>query len=100
MELLHDPQKKFYYMSRQSKDDVLIFKNFDSKKDVVLHVSCDHTCFTQSFFDSGRAIADYTIDAPFLHPHATGYRQARRIIEALAFIFTYPRVLPSHEAGQ
>ena len=34
MYLLHDPQKKFYYMSRQSKDDVLNFKNFDSKKDV------------------------------------------------------------------
>jgi hypothetical protein len=34
MYLQHDSKQKFYYMSKQSKDDVLIFKNFDSERDV------------------------------------------------------------------
>ena len=34
MYLMHNPQQQFYYMSKQSKNDVLIFKNFDSKKGV------------------------------------------------------------------
>lgn len=32
--LMHNPAQRFYYMSQQSKNDVLIFKNFDSKSDV------------------------------------------------------------------
>ena len=30
MYLMHNSQQKFYYMSRQSKNEVLMFKNFDS----------------------------------------------------------------------
>lgn len=32
--LMHNPAQRFYYMSKQSKNEVLIFKNFDSKPDV------------------------------------------------------------------
>ncbi len=32
--LMHNPRQRFYYMSKQSKDDVLIFKNFDSQRGI------------------------------------------------------------------
>ena len=32
--LMRNPNQKFFYMSKQSKDEVLIFKNFDSKSEV------------------------------------------------------------------
>lgn len=32
--MMHNPAQRFYYMSKQSKNEVLIFKNFDSKPDV------------------------------------------------------------------
>lgn len=31
MYLMRNPKHRFYYMSKQRKDDVLIFKNFDSE---------------------------------------------------------------------
>lgn len=34
MYLMHNAKHKFYYMSKQSKNDVLIFKNFDSDQNV------------------------------------------------------------------
>jgi hypothetical protein len=34
MYLQYHENQQFYFMSKQSKDDVLIFKNFDSRKDV------------------------------------------------------------------
>lgn len=34
MYLMRNSRHKFYYMSKQSKDDVLIFKNFDSSPNV------------------------------------------------------------------
>jgi len=34
MYLKYNPEQRFYYMSKQSKEDVLIFKNFDSSRDV------------------------------------------------------------------
>lgn len=32
MYLKHNAQQKFYFMSKQTKDEVLIFKNFDSER--------------------------------------------------------------------
>ena len=32
--LQHNPKQCFYYMSKQGKDDVLIFKQFDSQRDI------------------------------------------------------------------
>lgn len=32
--LMRNPNQRFFYMSKQSKDEVLIFKNFDSKPEV------------------------------------------------------------------
>ncbi|KAE9378879.1 hypothetical protein N431DRAFT_460204 [Stipitochalara longipes BDJ] len=39
--LKHNSSQKFYYMNGQRKDEVLIFKNFDSKKGV--KCKCDYT---------------------------------------------------------
>lgn len=34
MYLQHKDKQQFYFMSKQSRDDVLIFKNFDSQRNV------------------------------------------------------------------
>jgi hypothetical protein len=34
MYVKHNPNQKFYYMSDQTKEDVLMFKNFDSDRTV------------------------------------------------------------------
>jgi hypothetical protein len=34
MYLQHNPAQKFYYLDNQTKDEVLIFKNFDSARNV------------------------------------------------------------------
>ena len=34
MYLRHNPQQQFYYMSKQGRDDVLIFKQFDSQRNI------------------------------------------------------------------
>lgn len=34
MYLQHNPEQRFYYMSKQGKDDVLIFKQFDSQGNI------------------------------------------------------------------
>ncbi|CZR52359.1 uncharacterized protein PAC_02236 [Phialocephala subalpina] len=41
MYLQHHESQQFYFMSKQSKDDVLIFKNFDSRKDVAANCKSD-----------------------------------------------------------
>ena len=41
MYLMHNSRQRFYYMSQQSKHDVLIFKNFDSKSDVSASRKCN-----------------------------------------------------------
>lgn len=70
MYLMHNQQQRFYYMSEQSKNDVLIFKNFDSKKGVG---------------------ASYAPHASFLHPNLDVDAIPRRSIEVRAFIFTFPK---------
>ncbi|KAL8834254.1 MAG: hypothetical protein Q9170_003841 [Blastenia crenularia] len=70
MYLMYDPQQRFYYMSRQSKNDVLIFKNFDSKRGV------SATCAPH---------------ASFLHPNTDADVIPRESIEVRAFVFTYPQ---------
>ena len=34
MYLQHNPEQRFYYMSKQGRDDVLIFKQFDSLRNI------------------------------------------------------------------
>jgi len=41
MYLQYNENQQFYFMSKQSKDDVLIFKNFDSQKDVAAPCKSD-----------------------------------------------------------
>lgn len=67
--LMRNPAQRFYYMSKQSKNEVLIFKNFDSKPDVG---------------------AKYAPHASFCHPHATINTPPRESIEVRAFVFTFP----------
>ncbi|MCJ1467360.1 hypothetical protein MMC07_005984 [Pseudocyphellaria aurata] len=69
MYLMHNPGQKFYYMCKQSKSEVLIFKNFDSRFDVE---------------------AKYAPHASFHHPHATINTPPRESIEVRAFVFTFP----------
>lgn len=33
--LMRNPNQRFFYMSKQCQDEVLIFKNFDSKSEVI-----------------------------------------------------------------
>ncbi|KAH8596649.1 methyltransferase CmcJ [Bisporella sp. PMI_857] len=68
MYLMHNPQQRFYYMSNQSKDDVLIFKNFDSSPEVA---------------------AAYAPHASFLHPNCPKDATPRQSIEVRALVFTY-----------
>ncbi|MCJ1424315.1 hypothetical protein MMC29_002202 [Sticta canariensis] len=67
--MMHNSAQRFYYMSKQSKNEVLIFKNFDSKSDVE---------------------AKYAPHASFLHPYATVNTPPRESIEVRAFVFTFP----------
>ena len=42
MYLQHNPGQRFYYMSKQGKDDVLIFKQFDSQRNIP--GKCSYKC--------------------------------------------------------
>ncbi|KAK1779918.1 hypothetical protein QBC45DRAFT_464573 [Copromyces sp. CBS 386.78] len=44
---LYDEGMKWYYLNRQTKDEVLLFKTFDSKEEVKARC-CPHTSFKQS----------------------------------------------------
>ncbi|KAL9609701.1 MAG: hypothetical protein Q9167_005551 [Letrouitia subvulpina] len=79
MYLMPDPQQQFYYMSKQSKNDVLIFKNFDSKRDV------------DAPSNKHRLLIDEIVapHASFLHPDATADATPRESIEVRALVFTY-----------
>lgn len=44
MYLKHNNQQRFYYMSRQTKDEVLLFKNFDSADSVDATCKDDLSC--------------------------------------------------------
>jgi hypothetical protein len=39
--LMRNSEQRFYYMSKQSKQEVLIFKNFDSEKGVGARCMCN-----------------------------------------------------------
>lgn len=69
--LLHSEQQKFYYLSSQTKDEPLMIKIFDSKRDV--RATCSpHTSFTHRQIPSG-------VDP-------------RRSIEVRALVFTRPKM--------
>ncbi|MCJ1393440.1 hypothetical protein MMC18_006315 [Xylographa bjoerkii] len=70
MYLMRNPAQEFYYMSKQSQNDVLIFKNFDSRRDIK---------------------AKYAPHASFHHPEAAIDAAPRESIEVRAFVFTYPK---------
>jgi len=46
MYLKHNPNQRFYYMSNQTKEDVLMFKNFDS----------DRSMLAQCMWDPGKGM--------------------------------------------
>ena len=51
MYLKHNQSQRFYYMSSQSKNDVLIFKNFDSRRGVKGKCKLKlHTIYGMSLF--------------------------------------------------
>ncbi len=86
MYLMPEENQKFYYMSRQNKEDVLIFKNFDSSPDV--RARCKYT-------NRGVTLDLKLIDivaphASFQHPKATKDAVPRKSIEVRAFVFTHP----------
>ncbi|KIY02876.1 uncharacterized protein Z520_01341 [Fonsecaea multimorphosa CBS 102226] len=75
MYLQHNERQKFFYMSRQTRDEILIFKNFDSAEGVAA------TCAPH---------------ASFLDPAVPPAFIPRQSIEVRALVFTYP---PHHESG-
>jgi hypothetical protein len=44
MYLKHNPNQRFYYMSNQTNEDVLMFKNFDSDKSISAKCETMNTC--------------------------------------------------------
>ncbi|PVH88849.1 methyltransferase CmcJ [Cadophora sp. DSE1049] len=62
-------EQKFYYMSKQGKDDVLLFKQFDSRRNI-----------------KGK----FAPHASFKNPTAAADATPRQSIEVRAFVFTYP----------
>ncbi|KAH8746035.1 methyltransferase CmcJ [Hyaloscypha finlandica] len=72
MYLKHNDSQRFYYMNGQGKDDVLIFKNFDSKRSV-----------------KGK----FAPHASFQHPNPPKERVPRESIEVRAIVFTYSKKL-------
>ncbi|EXJ74854.1 uncharacterized protein A1O5_01550 [Cladophialophora psammophila CBS 110553] len=74
MYLQHNERHKFFYMSRQTKDEVLIFKNFDSAETIAA------TCAPH---------------ASFLDPAIPPLFIPRQSIEVRALVFTYPPNLES-----
>jgi len=70
MYLQHNLAQKFYYLDNQTKDEVLIFKNFDSARNVA---------------------AKYAPHASFQHPNPPNNGHPRESIEVRAFVFTYPK---------
>ncbi|EXJ85022.1 hypothetical protein A1O3_05697 [Capronia epimyces CBS 606.96] len=69
--LLHEEKQKFYYLSHQTRDEVLMIKIFDSERDVPATCS-PHTSFTHREIRHGMT--------------------PRRSIEVRAMIFTKPDV--------
>ncbi|KIW66777.1 hypothetical protein PV04_06072 [Phialophora macrospora] len=74
MYLKHNERQKFYFMSRQTKDEVLIFKNFDSAE---------------------TPAATYAPHASFLDPDIPEAFTPRQSIEVRALVFTYPNSTPT-----
>jgi hypothetical protein len=70
MYLKHNLSQKFCYMNRQSKDDVLIFKNFEPRKGV-----------------EGK----YAPHASFQHPYPAEGLTPRESIEVRALVFSKSR---------
>lgn len=48
MYLQHNPAQKFYYLDNQTKDEILIFKNFDSARNVA--AKCERNCLSYIVF--------------------------------------------------
>ena len=51
--LMRNPNQRFYYMSKQSKDEVLIFKNFDSQPEVKATCKLPRHHLTEFYFSLG-----------------------------------------------
>jgi len=66
MYLQHRPGQKFYFLSNQTHEEVLLFKNFDSKK----------------------VEARYAPHASFQHPNPSNDALPRESIEVRAFVFS------------
>ena len=90
MYLMHNPGQKFYYMSKQGKADVLIFKNFDSMKSVESSCEYGHVHDGKHLGGLEVLMALVAPHASFLHPDATTQTKARESIEVRAFVFTNP----------
>lgn len=69
MYLKHNQNQRFYYMSNQTKEDVLMFKNFDSDRTMP---------------------AQFAPHASFMHPDVPVDAIPRESIEVRALVFTYP----------
>lgn len=69
MYLQNDPKQKFYYKSGMGKEDVLIFKNFDSEQ----------------------VNASFAPHASFNHPSCPEIFVERESIEVRALVFTYAK---------
>lgn len=86
--VLHNPKQRYYYMDKQSKEDVLIFKNFDSKEGIKAR------CAYKKIMYLRRPVLMILADAPhgsFLHPHGGEAAVPRQSIEVRALVFTYPK---------
>ncbi|KJZ77358.1 hypothetical protein HIM_03082 [Hirsutella minnesotensis 3608] len=62
---LYDPQRSWYYMSDQDNDDLVLFKNYDSREDV----------------------AQFVLHSPFMLPGLQPDRRHRRSIEFRFIVF-------------
>jgi len=67
--LLHEPHRKWYYLSQQSNDEVAVFKCFDSKA----------------------GVTKYSAHSSFLPSSASPQATPRQSIEVRAMVFTYPK---------
>jgi hypothetical protein len=85
MYLQYNPKQRFSYLSEQRRDEVLIFKNFDSK-------SVQSRCRYRGTTIKDRKI-NILLGAPhaaFQHPSPPSDVQPRESIEIRALVFTHP----------
>lgn len=87
MYLQNDPKQKFYYKSGMGKEDVLIFKNFDSEQ---VNASCElrNCTFCRETCADDNTVAPH---ASFNHPSCPEIFVERESIEVRALVFTYAK---------